>query len=100
MAAAFTSDRYWLQERLTAHDSAAFAEIYDHGAPIIFGVALRVTADRQAADDITEEILLEWWRRPDGLERDVGNLAPWLASVSHRRSVSWKRAEQAAWAPA
>jgi RNA polymerase sigma factor (sigma-70 family) len=96
MVATPTSDDRRLHQRLLSHDIAALAETYDRFAPTVFGVALRITHDRQAAEDVTQEVLLGVWRRPERFDPGRGALRPWLAAIAHNRSVDWIRREQAA----
>jgi RNA polymerase sigma-70 factor (ECF subfamily) len=85
-----------LHQRLLAGDVGALAEAYDQFAAMIYSIALRVTRDRQAAEDVTQDALLELWRRPQRFDPDRGGLRPWLATIAHNRSVDWIRHEQAA----
>lgn len=85
-----------LHQRLLARDVTALAEVYDQFASTVFGVALRVTCDRQAAEDVTQDTLLDLWRRPQRFDPGRGPLRPWLATIAHNRGVSWIRREQAA----
>jgi RNA polymerase sigma factor (sigma-70 family) len=96
MVAAATSDERALHQRLLRHDIETLAEVYDQFAPWVFGVALRVTNDRHASEDVTQEVLLDLWRRPERFDPDRGPMRPWLATISHNRSVDWIRHEHAA----
>jgi RNA polymerase sigma factor (sigma-70 family) len=96
MVATATSDEYRLHDLLLDHNIAVLAEIYDRFASTVFGVALRVTNDRQAAEDVTQDVLLELWRRPERFDPARGGLRPWLASIAHNRGVDWIRHQQAA----
>jgi RNA polymerase sigma factor (sigma-70 family) len=96
MVATATSGEVRLRQRLLAHDIAALDEVYDQFAPCVFAVALRVTSDRHAAEDVTQEVLLDLWRRPERFHPERGALRPWLASIAHNRSVDWIRHERAA----
>jgi RNA polymerase sigma factor (sigma-70 family) len=82
-----------LHQRLLTRDVAVMTEIYDGFASTVYGVARRVTTDRHAAEDVTQETLLELWRRPQRFDPDRGGLRPWLATVAHHRSVDWIRRE-------
>jgi RNA polymerase sigma factor (sigma-70 family) len=93
---ASSAGEYFLHQRLLTGDVTALAEAYDQYAAIVFGVALRVTGDRQAAEDVTQEALLELWRRPQRFDPGRGGLRPWLATIAHNRSVDWIRHERAA----
>jgi RNA polymerase sigma-70 factor (ECF subfamily) len=88
-----TAEQLGVHQRLQAHSIVALAEVYDQYAPSVFGVALRVTNDRQAAEDITQDVLLALWRVPERYGPAPGGLRPWLATVAHRRSLEWIRAE-------
>jgi RNA polymerase sigma factor (sigma-70 family) len=93
---ASTSIERRLHQRLMARDVSALSEAYDQFASSVCAVALRVTTDRYAAEDVTQETLLDLWRRPERFHPDRGGLRPWLVTVAHNRSVDWIRREQAA----
>ena len=96
MVVASTLAERSLHERMMARDISALAEVYGRFAPGVCAVALRVTTDRHAAEDVTQDTLLDLWRRPERFDPDRGGLRPWLATVAHNRSVDWIRREQAA----
>jgi RNA polymerase sigma-70 factor (ECF subfamily) len=85
-----------LHERMLAGDAGALAELYDQFGSVVFGVALRVTTDRQAAEDITQAVFLDLWHSPQRFDPGRGLLRPWLATVAHHRGVVWRRRQQAA----
>jgi RNA polymerase sigma factor (sigma-70 family) len=85
-----------LHRRLMARDPPALAEVYDQFSPAVFGVALRVTSDRSAAEDVTQSVFVELWRQPERFDPDQGSLRPWLAAIAHHRGVDWLRQQQAA----
>jgi len=89
------ADEGSLHRRMLARDVTALAEIYRHLAPEVFAAALRVTNDRQAAEDVTQETLLDLWRRPECFDPGVGGLRPWLRAVARNRSIDWIRRQEA-----
>jgi RNA polymerase sigma factor (sigma-70 family) len=96
MVATATPDESRLHDLLLDHNIAALAEVYDRFASTVFGVALRVTNDLKAAEDVTQDVLLDLWRRPGRFDPERGGLRPWLATIAHNRSVDWIRQNQAA----
>lgn len=77
--------------RLVAGDDAVLAEVYDRYAASVYGLALRVTADAEAARDVTQEVFAGLWERPLAFDPGRGSLHTWLGVVAHRRAVDWVR---------
>jgi RNA polymerase sigma factor (sigma-70 family) len=94
MVATAPTDEYRLHVLLLDHNIAALAEVYDRFGATVFGTALRVTHDRHAAEDVTQDVLFELWRRPERFHPGEGELRPWLATIAHNRSVDWIRRQQ------
>jgi RNA polymerase sigma factor (sigma-70 family) len=80
-----------LRERLIDGDEAALEELYDQYSPLVYGLATRVTGDRSAAEDITQEVFVRVWERPTAFEPSKGTLRAWLGTMAHRRAVDWVR---------
>jgi len=84
-----------LYERLLAGDHGALGELYDVFAPVVFGLALRVTRDQAAAEDVCQEVFVSLWERPDRFDPERGTLRGWLCTLAHRRAVDWVRRAEA-----
>jgi RNA polymerase sigma factor (sigma-70 family) len=80
-----------LRERLVAGDDDALAEVYDRWSPLVFGLALRVTRDRSAAEDVTQEVFVRLWERPEAFDPQRGRLRTWLCMNAHARAVDLVR---------
>lgn len=80
-----------LRARLGAGDELALAEAYDQFSPMAYGLAVRVTGDRSAAEDVTQEVFLHLWQRPAAFDPDRGRLRTWLATMAHHRAVDHLR---------
>ena len=93
--AAAVVDRH-LHGRLLQRDPLALGEVYDRFGQVVFDAAFKVTADHHAALDVTQETMLELWRRPELYCPDRGGLRPWLSTIAHNRAIDWIRREQAA----
>ena len=74
-----------LRARLMAGDPRALAEAYEQFSPMVHGLAARVTGDRAAAEDVTQEVFLHLWERPWVFDPDRGRLRAWLATMAHHR---------------
>ena len=84
-----------VRDRLVAGDDSALCELYDQFSSFVFGLAARVTADRRAAEDVTQEVFVRVWERPDAFDPDRGSMRSWLGTLAHRRAVDFVRREEA-----
>jgi RNA polymerase sigma factor (sigma-70 family) len=92
------SSREWeqaLHARLVAGEEAALGELYDQFSPMVYGMAVRITGDRAAAEDVTQEVFAYAWERADAYDRNRGRLRTWLATIAHHRAVDSVRSSQA-----
>jgi RNA polymerase sigma-70 factor, ECF subfamily len=76
-------------------DTDAFAALYDRVTPQVLGVALRVLRDRSLAEEVTQEVLVEVWRKAARFDPDRGTASGWITTLAHRRAVDRVRSEQA-----
>jgi RNA polymerase sigma factor (sigma-70 family) len=83
------------RDRLIAGDEGALNEIYDQLSSFVYGLALRVIGDARAAEDVSQEVFVTVWERPDAFDPDRGSLRTWLGTLTHRRAVDHVRREEA-----
>ncbi|MFA9430079.1 ECF RNA polymerase sigma factor SigK [Egicoccus sp. AB-alg2] len=76
-------------------DQRAFAELYDRVCPQVLGVTLRVLRDRALAEEVSQEVLVEVWRKADRFDPGRGTASGWITTLAHRRAVDRVRSEQA-----
>jgi RNA polymerase sigma-70 factor, ECF subfamily len=76
-------------------DTDAFAALYDRVTPQVLGVALRVLRDRSLAEEVTQEVLVEVWRKATRFDPERGTASGWITTLAHRRAVDRVRSEQA-----
>ena len=84
-----------LHRRLMNGDEAALGQVYERHAPVLFKLARRVTGSLSAAEEVTQAVFLDVWRRPQRFNPAKGSLRTWLATITHHRSVDWVREEDA-----
>jgi len=73
-------------------DRDAFAKLYRLTAAKLFGICLRICEDRQAAEDVLQDVYATVWKRAGAFE--VGRASPvtWLAAIARNRAIDWRRA--------
>jgi RNA polymerase sigma-70 factor (ECF subfamily) len=84
-----------LMGRVARGDSAAFERVYDALAPQVHGVARRVVRDPARAEDVTQEVFLDVWRKAPGFDADRGSARTWVMTIAHRRAVDAVRRSEA-----
>ena len=90
-----SSTDHELRARLISGDEAALTELYDGFGLTVYQQALRVTNNRTAAQDITQEVFVYIWAHPSRFDPDRGELKTWLRTIAYRRGVDWVRQEVA-----
>ena len=84
-----------LRDALIAGSQQALADAYDAYAPNVFGIALQITKDRGAAEDITQDVIVELWQRPERFDPHRAPLVGWLCMIARRRGIDWLRRRRA-----
>lgn len=93
-AVPFADDDPSLTERLRRNDERALAIAYDRYANLVFTTARRVVIDRQAAEDVTQEVFVHLWRNAAMVDQARGGLRPFLVTLARRRAVDHVRQEE------
>ena len=76
-----------LISRVARGDAGAFESLYDELASAVFGLARRVVRDPARAEDVTQEVFLEVWRKASRYDRALGTPRTWVLTIAHRRAV-------------
>jgi RNA polymerase sigma factor (sigma-70 family) len=84
-----------LVERLSGGDETALVDLYDRYAGFVYGLAVRTLVDRQAAEDLTQDVFVSLWEHPERIESGRGTLRGFLGTLTHRRAVDAVRREEA-----
>lgn len=77
-------------------DEVALAEIYRRHGGAVFGLARRVLNNQTEAEDITQEIFLRLWNRPERFDPTRGTLRSFLLTQTHSRAVDVIRSSNSA----
>jgi RNA polymerase sigma-70 factor (ECF subfamily) len=70
----------------------ALAALYDRHVDGVHAVALRLTSDRQVAEEVVQDTFLALWNRAEVFDPAVASLATWLRTIARNRTVDRLRA--------
>ena len=82
-----------LMDRLAARDLGAFEALYDRYGDLVYSVSLRVVGDTYVAEDVTQDVFVRVWRRPEQFDLRRGKFVTWLLSVARNRSIDHRRSQ-------
>jgi RNA polymerase sigma-70 factor (ECF subfamily) len=88
------SDIEGLLRGTAAGDRRSFAELYDETSPYVFGVLLRMLADREQAEEVAQEVYLQAWRTAGSFDERRGSGWTWLAMMARSRALDRIRADR------
>ncbi|GAA3688728.1 hypothetical protein GCM10022224_062750 [Nonomuraea antimicrobica] len=73
--------------RLTAGDLDALVDAYDQHGSSVYGVAVKVTGNHVHAAEITQNVFVALWERPQSYDPGLGSLRGWLVSRALHESA-------------
>jgi RNA polymerase sigma-70 factor (ECF subfamily) len=90
-----TAWEHEVKARLLDRDDRALTELYDQFGSYVFGLAARVIGDRRPAEDVTQDVFLSLWERPEAFDPERGRLRTFVGTLAHRRAIDFVRREEA-----
>jgi RNA polymerase sigma-70 factor (ECF subfamily) len=72
---------------VAAGDRAAFARVYAVTSHKLFGIVLRLVQDREAAEDVLQDVYLKIWDGAGDFAADRGSPIAWMASIARYSAI-------------
>jgi len=80
--------------RVASGDRGALRQVYDSTSAKLFGIVLRICGEREAAEDVLQEVYVTVWRRAAGYDPERASPVTWLATIARNRAIDWRRARR------
>lgn len=77
-----------LIERIVTKDEAALAVLYDRYAGLLLAVLNRIVRDKQAAEEILQDIFYQLWCTAAQFDAARGSVPGWLVVIGRNRAIS------------
>lgn len=72
-------------------DPQAFALLYDRHGRAAYSLAYRMMGERQASEDLVQDVFLRVWRSTASYRADRGSVRTWILRIVHNRGVDQLR---------
>ena len=76
---------------MSRREESGMRNLYDAAAPRVLGVALRITRNRDAAEDVVAEVFHQAWRTADRYDPARGVVITWLLTICRSRAIDHLR---------
>jgi RNA polymerase sigma-70 factor (ECF subfamily) len=80
--------------RLAQRDQAALTALYERYANLVYSLALRVVQDGRLAEEVTQDVFMEVWNRPERWDVQKGRFSSWLLTVTRYTAIDRLRGER------
>lgn len=90
------SERDWtcLVAAIAAGDERALRALYDRAHRLVFTLAVRITDDRETAEEVTLDVFHDVWRRASAYDPVGGSVLGWIMNQARSRAIDRLRFEQ------
>jgi RNA polymerase sigma-70 factor, ECF subfamily len=73
-------------------DTGAFQAFYDRTSAKLFGIILRILAERQESEDVLQDVYLSIWRKAATFDAAKASPITWAATIARNRAIDRLRA--------
>ncbi|HEU0155060.1 MAG TPA: sigma-70 family RNA polymerase sigma factor [Stellaceae bacterium] len=82
-----------LVQAIAAGDQPALHALYERAHRIVFTLIMRITANRETAEELTIDVFHDVWRRASGYDAASGTVLGWIMNQARSRAIDRLRFE-------
>ena len=92
---ALVPEQDWLRllQSIAAGDELALHALYERAHSIVFTLIMRITANRETAEELTLDVFHDLWRRASGYDPANGTVLGWIMNQARSRAIDRLRFE-------
>ena len=83
-----------LLELVLRRQDAALGAIYDRYGRLIYTIALRITGDRETAEEVVQDVFQNVWQAAGGFQPGIGSFSAWLFGIARHRAIDATRSKR------
>jgi len=90
------SEAEWvaLVQSVAAGDQGALHGLYERAHRLVFTLIMRITANRETAEEVTLDVFFDVWRRASCYQEASGTVLGWIMNQARSRAIDRLRFEQ------
>lgn len=85
----------WLA-RIATGDEQALGAFYDATVSRVYGLALRIVRQREAAEEVVEDVYMQVWQQASRYDASRGRPLTWLLTICRSRALDFLRRDDKA----
>jgi RNA polymerase sigma-70 factor (ECF subfamily) len=78
---------------LQGHEPA-LGMLYDRYGRLVYTIALRITGDRQTAEEVVQDVFQNVWQAAGSFQSGVGRFSSWLFGITRHRAIDATRSKR------
>ena len=90
------TELYSLIESVAQGDREAFGKLYDATVSRVFGVVMRITSNKELAEEVVSDVYMQAWRSAVKYNRELAAPLTWLIMMARSRAIDALRRERSA----
>lgn len=83
-----------LVHAVAAGNQDALHALYERAHRVVFTLSMRITANRETAEEVTVDVFHDVWRRASGYHEADGTVIGWIMNQARSRAIDRLRFEQ------
>ena len=90
------SEQEWVRlvQAIAAGDEQALHALYEQTHRIVFTLTMRITGNRETAEELTLDVFHDVWRRASAYDPASGSVIGWMMNQARSRAIDRLRFEQ------
>ena len=80
-----------LFQKIARKDQEALGVLYDQYGRLIFSIACQILSDEVLAEEVTQDVFLQVWKKAESYNPAQGKVITWLTSIARHRAIDMLR---------
>lgn len=73
---------------------SALGALYDRHGRLIYAIALRITGDRETAEEVVQDVFQNVWQAAGSFQPEIGAFSAWLLGIARHRAIDATRSKR------